>query len=182
MGPSRTDRTRLDRTSHQGAPRCRGAMRHLAGRTVILILALGVLGGCGAPGRASSLTTTSPNTTPTAVTTGPASSRPGCQPAAHLVCVLASDNGRVVRASVGDTVRVYLTSADHTWSALVQGSPRLLRPSSSQVPAAGGVDVTYLAIAPGQTSLQASERPKCPRGQACPQYVLLWRVEVRISR
>jgi hypothetical protein len=108
-------------------------------------------------------------------------SDPGCKPNHHLVCATLIDNGRSVHVRDGQTLRVVLSEAGLTWSALEETGPRLLRPIGAVAQNAGSLTASYKAVRVGRTGLQATGAPKCQAGQACPQFLLLWRLQVVVS-
>lgn len=111
-----------------------------------------------------------------------ASSAVTCRNAARSVCITRGENGRTVTVGIGWTVGVQLRAQGFVWSAPTQLSPRVLRQAGSVVRANGGVQVDYTAVAAGRTTLQATERPRCAPGRACPQFIVLWQVHVRVNR
>jgi hypothetical protein len=104
-----------------------------------------------------------------------------CRARARSVCVTAPANGRTVAVGVGWVVEVDLYAPNSTWSDPVALAPRLLRQSGEVRRVDGGVSVAYRAIAPGKTELRAFERPLCRPARACPQFILVWLVHIRVS-
>jgi hypothetical protein len=105
-----------------------------------------------------------------------------CRPASHTVCLTRSAGGRTIELGVGWTVGVDLQTPSGVWSVPAQTGARLLGQLGAVRRDGGGVEVSYRALAPGRTSLRAFERPVCPPTRACPQYILVWQVELRVSR
>jgi hypothetical protein len=105
-------------------------------------------------------------------------SDPGCVATRRLVCVDRADGGHRVNVRVGQTVRVELGGSGLQWSDLHELGPRLLRSDGAPRMRVGAISASYLAATAGRTALQASGAPKCSPGQACPQFLLLWRVQV----
>jgi hypothetical protein len=118
----------------------------------------------------------SAGTVPTA-----ASAFGGCPAHGQVVCVDRSDGGHVVHLRVGHTLRVVLGGSSLRWTGLRQSAPEVLRPSGPMVQRHGGISASYIAVKGGQTTLRAGGAPRCERGRACPQFVLLWQVHVSVS-
>jgi len=108
-------------------------------------------------------------------------SDPACSSTRHLVCVDRADGGHRVDVRVGQMVRVELGGSGLEWNDLHEVGPRLLRSDGAPRLRAGGITASYLAARAGRTALQASGAPKCSPGQACPQFLLLWRVQVVVQ-
>lgn len=105
-----------------------------------------------------------------------------CVPSAHTVCVTPASSGKTVTLTIGAAMDVALRAASNSWSGLSQVGPRLLRPISSTRVGAGTIEASYRAVEPGHTALRAFERPVCPPMRACPQFILLWQVNIRVRR
>jgi hypothetical protein len=84
--------------------------------------------------------------------------------------------------AIGAIVDVRLNGAHSSWSALSEVGPRLLAPVGTGRHAAGTIEVSYRAIESGRTTLRAFERPLCQPGRPCPQFILLWQVDLRVKR
>jgi hypothetical protein len=98
---------------------------------------------------------------------------------ADLVCLDRSAGGTTVRVARGSLVQVDL-GGGLVWRNLHQvgAGARLLR---SVVPATthdGVLTARYRAEKSGRTALEATGAPHCAPGRACPQFLLLWRVQV----
>jgi hypothetical protein len=78
-------------------------------------------------------------------------------------------------------VEVELSSPNGIWSGPVEVGPRLLRQLGAVQRAGGGAMVSYRSASPGKTALRAFERPLCRPGRACPQYILVWELHIRMS-
>lgn len=114
-------------------------------------------------------------------TTAGAAPATRCTSSRAQLCVNAADGGRTARARVGQRVELVLATAGQRW-----GEPRLIGHALVAVgaPRRSGIGWTaaYRAVRPGTAAVQATEQPSCAKGVACPQYVLLWRVQVLVSR
>jgi hypothetical protein len=111
----------------------------------------------------------------------PAASATGsCPTHGRVVCVDRSDGGHSVQVRVGQIVKVELEGTTLRWSGLRQVGPRLLRAEGPVDQRAEGISASYAAVKAGRTTLRASAAPKCSRGRACPQFILLWQVRMVI--
>ena len=145
-------------------------------RTAICVGALTLFSACGS--------TDARPTAPSATVPGGHSSTPAsatCRPGAHTVCLTRSAGGRTIELGVGWTVGVDLQTPNGVWSTPAQAGAQLLRQLGAVRRNGGGVAVSYRAVAPGRTALRAFGRPVCPPMRACPQYILVWQVELRVS-
>jgi hypothetical protein len=104
----------------------------------------------------------------------------GCPPHGRAVCVDRADSGRRVHVKTGQTVTVALSGTTLKWSGLRQVGPTLLRFKSAVVHD-GGLTASYAAVKAGATVLRASGAPKCSHGKACPQFIVVWQVRVRVG-
>jgi len=110
---------------------------------------------------------------------GASPSPPVCRPTHQLHCASPTDSGHTVHLRVGQRLTVTLVDPTLTFgSPRVVGRP-LLRTTGTTAP--GGLTVHYLAIRAGTTRLQSTGRPRCRRGEACPQFVVLWSLRVVVS-
>jgi hypothetical protein len=154
-----------------------GAAMYLA-RTVRTAACVGVLTLFSACGGTDAHTASRPTTAPAAPSSGASSG--ACRPGARAVCLTRSAGGRTVKVGVGWTIGVDLQTPRGAWSGPLQTGARLLRQIGAVRRESGGLVVSYRAIAPGKTALRAFERPVCAPTQACPQYILVWQVNVRV--
>jgi hypothetical protein len=106
---------------------------------------------------------------------------PGCRPTSHVVCLGRADGGHRVKVRLGQVVTVSLRGAGLEWSGLREVGPRLLRSKRSAHRRAGTVVVTYAVVAKGRTELRAHGAPHCAAGRACPQFILLWQVQIAVT-
>jgi hypothetical protein len=105
----------------------------------------------------------------------------GCPAHGRVACVDRSDGGHVLHLGVGRALRVVLAGPSLRWSGLRQSAPEVLRPSGPMVHHNGGITASYVAVKAGHGMLRAGGAPRCERGRACPQFVLLWQVRVVVS-
>ncbi len=105
----------------------------------------------------------------------------GCPTHGSVACVDRSESGRSVHVRVGRTLRVVLGGNSLRWTGLHQVGPDVLRLSGAMVQRDGGITASYIASKVGHTTLQAGGAPRCERGRACPQFVLLWQVRVTVG-
>jgi hypothetical protein len=87
-----------------------------------------------------------------------------------------------VRVQQGQTVTVGLGGSSLRWSRLRQVGPHLLHQRGSTVVRAGALSASYVATTAGRTELRAGGAPKCAPGDACPQFIVLWQVQVVVVR
>jgi hypothetical protein len=132
-----------------------------------------LLGGCAAGGATAS-------SSQQASLSAKALAARACVPSAHTICLTPTSSGKTVTLTIGATVDVALRAASSLWSGLSQVGPRLLRPLGSTRAGAGAIEASYRAIEAGHTALRAFERPVCPPMRACPQFILLWQVNIRV--
>jgi hypothetical protein len=105
-----------------------------------------------------------------------------CHGSAGVVCVSQSDSDRSVNVRLGETVEVTLSATALVWSDLRQVGPHLLRVTHNLTRSVRQVREMYEAVALGHTTLQATGAPRCTTGQACPQFLLLWRVPIVVTK
>jgi hypothetical protein len=103
-----------------------------------------------------------------------------CTPAARTVCIAPSADGQTVTLTVGWTVDVDLRASNSVWSGLSEVGADLLHRIGALRHDAGAVSASYRAVEPGRTALRAFERPRCTPTRACPQFILLWQVNIRV--
>jgi len=154
-----------------------------------------LLGGCGrasssGTGAASapvSATTVAAATTPTTAT-GASSGTPSqtakpytCAPGARTLCVMAGDDGRTFTVRVGAHFTVELRAAHRTFTAPTESGAKVLELIGASH-SGGAAEAYYRALAPGHALLRALERPVCTPGRACPDFVVLWEVQVHVVR
>jgi hypothetical protein len=104
-----------------------------------------------------------------------------CHGSADLVCIGQSSSNKGVTVRLGETVEVTLSDTSLKWSDLRQVGPQLLRVTQKVTRSVRQLRETYKAIAVGHTTLQATGAPKCTAGQACPQFLLLWRIQIVVT-
>jgi hypothetical protein len=98
-----------------------------------------------------------------------------------VVCIGRADGGHRVHVVVGQTVTVELSGSSLRWSGLRQVGPDLLRQRGATAARGGTLTASYVAKGVGRTALRASGAPQCARGKACPQFIVLWQVQVVIA-
>ena len=134
-----------------------------------------MLAGCGQAGSSATAASSPP-------------SRPAqpaklysCAPGTHTLCVMADDSGHTFTVRVGAYFTVELRAAHRTFSVpAVSGAKVLELVGSSH--SGGAAEAYYRALAPGRVTLRAFERPQCTPGTACPDFILLWTVQVHVVR
>jgi hypothetical protein len=148
-----------------------------------LLIAGALLAGCGKTATARRPGPVPPVTTPPAGSRLPAGAAgPACKTHGRSVCATAASNGRTVALAVGWAIEVDLRESGSIWSAPEEVGERLLAQLGGVRRAGGGVHVRYQAVAAGETELRAFARPLCGPRRACPQFILAWRLRIRVSR
>lgn len=98
------------------------------------------------------------------------------------VTLTATDGGRTVSISRGRTIQLELSGDSLDWGEPRSGDPQILEETSnSSHPASGTAAASFLAIAPGRTTITAEGRPRCRHGSPCPQFVRVWAVTIDVS-
>ena len=111
-----------------------------------------------------------------------ASGPSACPPGGRTVCLDRADGGHMVHVRVKQEVQVVLAGPALRWSGLQQVAPHLLRLRGRvTTDGTGSLKASYSAVRAGHTTLQATGAPRCPPGKACPQFILLWRVQVVVG-
>lgn len=105
-----------------------------------------------------------------------------CHAGPEVVCLTRADGGRIVQARLGQEVGVVLSDVTLVWSNPEVVGPRLLRQTGSVTRSPSQLTGWYKAVGIGRTSLRATATPRCTAGQACPQFVLLWQVQLTIGQ
>jgi hypothetical protein len=117
------------------------------------------------------------------MTASPAGASPvgHCPSHGRVVCVDRADGGHSVHVRVGRTLMVVLNGSTLRWSGLEEVGPMLLRPHGAVSRGGGGLSASYTAVKAGRTALRATGAPKCSPGKPCPQFMLLWQVQVVVG-
>jgi hypothetical protein len=104
-----------------------------------------------------------------------------CRASANTLCIDQADGGKLERLHLHATLHVTLGGSGLVWSALKEIGPIVLHETGATASGARQLNDAYRAIAKGRTTLQATASPRCVAGQACPEFVLLWRVQVVVT-
>ena len=154
-----------------------------AGATAAVVATLLLASACGAGGNAgggSAAARTAPAPSPTPVgDTGagaPCVTRPGA------VCVTEGARGHTVQLAVGWILTLRLGAPGRRFSAPVQEAGGVLRALGPPRRSGTEVITRFQALKQGTVQLRATERPLCRAGLACPDYVALWTLTVRVNR
>jgi hypothetical protein len=105
----------------------------------------------------------------------------GCVTSKRLVCIGSKDVGRKFVVASGETVEVSLASSGLNWGAVQEIGPEALRQVGLSQSEANQFVVTFATQRSGSSMLQDTARPICVVGHACPQFVVLWRVQVVVQ-
>jgi hypothetical protein len=94
--------------------------------------------------------------------------------------VTAAARGHTVTIATGWRLTLRLQATGRTFGVPTQqgGALRQLAPASR---INGAVTVSYRAVRAGSVQLRALERPRCRAGAACPQFIELWTLTVRVK-
>ncbi len=153
--------------------------------TASLLLAALLASACGAsPGHgttsAPSRGTSAPSPTPVADGGGtagaPCVTRPGS------VCLTETARGHTVQLAVGWTLTLRLGAPGRRFSAPRLSGGNALRGLGPARRNGTEVIASFRAVSAGTVQLMATEGPVCHRGSACPDYLALWTLSVRVSR
>jgi hypothetical protein len=115
-------------------------------------------------------------------TTSAATSDTVCHASGEVVCITQSSSARTVTVRLGETVEVTLSDTSLVWSAIRQVGPQLLRVRLKATRSVRQFRETFEPVTIGHTMLQATGAPRCKPSQACPQFLLLWRVQILVKR
>ena len=104
-----------------------------------------------------------------------------CEIRPGSVCLTERARGHTVQLTVGWTLTLRLGAPGRRF-----GAPRLAGGQALQAlgpPRRSSTEVVagFRAVKPGTVQLRATERPLCPAGRPCPDYVALWTLTVRVS-
>lgn len=110
-----------------------------------------------------------------------ASTVAACHAGPAMVCLTRRDGGRTVKVRLRQQIGLTLSDADLVWSNPEAVGARLLRQTSAITRGKAQLTTWYKAVKVGTTSLRATGTLRCTPGQACPQFVLLWQVQLAIS-
>lgn len=142
-----------------------------------LLAALVPMAGCGAGSPSSG--GSSPAADPPSVT-APISSTPATgrdQPIPAPAKVTLANSNSTIAMKVGQTFTLAL--GDQNWNVQVADQSILARlPNFMMVRGAQGI---YKAYKPGTTTLSATGTAACGAGQACPMYVILFKLTVEVT-
>lgn len=147
---------------------------------LVLVLALAACGTNTSTGAAPGSTATAPGAT--ATSTQSQASANGCPsktvvtspPAAANVVLTNANSGTTITAKKGDIIEVNLPFG-HTWQGPTGTAQNLLTvqgPAGYTYPSAKACVWRFLATGTGTVHLSFEGRPICPKGQACPMYVM----------
>lgn len=95
-----------------------------------------------------------------------------------------ADNGRTFHAKVGQVIDLTLRANQGMQDWVVQQpDPSILAPTPNPGAAAarGATLRAFRAVAAGTATIAATDRPVCPPGQACPQFILAWKATVIVD-
>ncbi len=151
------------------------------GALVLLSLGAGIVGVRGAPSNPPTTTSTTsppPITSTTSTTTAPASYPCGVVPSPELV-ITSNTFLCKVTTRVGDTIRVVLNPGLRWSTPMSDSSAVEVEDVQRQSP--GGLDADLIAVRTGQATVTAMGAALCPPGDACPQFIVLWRLYVTVG-
>jgi len=153
----------------------------LATATLLLASACGSGGGAGG-GSAAARSAPSPSPTPVQ---GPGGRAAGasCVSRHGSVCLTEAAGGHTVQLTVDWKLTLRLGGPGRRFSAPRQyGGGEALRALGHPQRSGSEVIASFQAVRPGTVQLRATERPLCRSGLACPDYVALWTLTVRVNR
>ena len=103
------------------------------------------------------------------------------QPAFTL---MNADDGKTFHLKVGQLIYLALQANQGMDNWVVQNpDPAILTPAVNPGAAAvrGATLRAFAAAAPGTATISATDKATCPPGQACPQFVVAWKVTVVVD-
>ena len=105
-----------------------------------------------------------------------------CGSATKRLCVTAASQGRTLTAHVGWTVALELRRAGLTYGAPELTGAKALAVVTPVHRLGGAALATYRALAPGTVHMHTFARPLCRHGGACPDFIAVWQVTIRVLR
>jgi hypothetical protein len=113
----------------------------------------------------------------------------------HHVVATDSDNMKSFTLRHGDTLTVVLHGG---WTIQGSSDPTVLRQQGPPTPGAASASsfrcppnamcatpaetATFTARAPGSATVSATKAPQCPPGAMCPMFVMIYRLQVTVTR
>ncbi|HUH80839.1 MAG TPA: hypothetical protein VLZ06_05885 [Solirubrobacteraceae bacterium] len=155
--------------------RSRGALAATVLGVATLVLA-GACGGSSAGRGGSDAPAPAPVGAGGRVAGAPCAIRPGS------VCVTERARGHTLQLITGWTLTLRLGAPGRSFSVPVQSGPAALQALGRPRRTGTELVARYRAVRPGTVMLRATERPVCQPGKACPDYVSLWTLTVRVNR
>ena len=86
-----------------------------------------------------------------------------------------------VQLTVGWTLTLHLGAPGRRFSVPAQSGGSALHELGQPRRSGTEVIASFRAVRPGTSELRATEGPVCRRGRACPDYLALWTLTVRVS-
>ncbi len=133
--------------------------------------------GASAGGRSAS----APSPEPVAGAGGGVASAP-CAIGARSVCLTEAARGHTVQLALGWTLTLRLGAPGRRFSAPRQYGGQALQALGEPRRNGTEVSASFRAVRPGTVQLRAAEGPLCRPGEACPDYLVLWTLTVRVNR
>ena len=98
--------------------------------------------------------------------------------------VIATNTDHAVTMHAGQKLEVVLRAGQgmNNWTHPRSSDPTVLQPivDPAATAAIGVTLAAFVAVKPGQAEVTATGSPKCPPGQACPMYAVLFSVRVTV--
>jgi hypothetical protein len=96
--------------------------------------------------------------------------------------VTETARGHTVQLAVGWTLTLRLGAPGRRFGVPIQYGGEVLRALGPPRRNGGELIASFRAARPGTVQLRATEQPVCRSSLACPDYVALWMVTVRVNR
>ncbi len=153
-------------------------MAHIVWALAVLAL----LSACGSASGSGSTADGAPSPAASTATSAPGAPAPdSCAPGTRTLCVMADDDGRTITVRVGQSLTLELKARGRSFGEPTESGAKVLeRIGASR--SGSAAEAYYRAVGPGRVQLRALERPLCGRGRACPQFIELWQIQVRVVR
>jgi hypothetical protein len=104
-----------------------------------------------------------------------------CAPGTRTRCITANDEGRTITVRVGETFTLELKASGRSFGEPTESGAKALELIGASR-SGSAAEAYYRAVSIGRIWLRAPERPLCRRGRACPMFIELWQVQVRVVR
>ncbi len=98
------------------------------------------------------------------------------------MCVTETARGHTVQLTVGSTLTLRLGAPGRRFSVPRPSGGNALQALGQPRRSGGETIASFRAVRPGTAQLRATEGPVCRPGSPCPDYLVLWTLNVRVKR